>query len=122
MKNILVAEDSSTMRLLIRMYLRNIPGVALFEANDGLDAITKIREAHYDLLITDINMPRMDGLQLIENVRLMGLKIPIIILTTRGEERDVEKGVELGADCYITKPVVGPALADAIIDYISAAA
>ncbi len=122
MKKILVVEDSPTMRLLIRMYLRNLPGISMVEANDGLEAIEKIREAQYDLLITDINMPRMDGLQLIENLRMMGFKIPIIVLTTRGEEPDMEKGVLLGANSYITKPVVGPALADVIMNYIGAAA
>ena len=122
MKKILVVEDSATMRHLIRMYLRNIQGVTLVEARDGLEAMEKIKESHYDLLMTDINMPRMDGLQLIKSVRTMGIKIPIIVLTTRGEEPDVERGMELGADSYITKPVVGPALSNAIMDYIGAAA
>ncbi len=122
MKKILVVEDSATMRLLIRMYLRSLPEVTLVEACDGLEAMERLEETRYDLLITDINMPRMDGLQLIERVRTMGLKMPIIILTTRGEEPDMEKGVRLGANSYITKPVIGPALANAIMDYISAAA
>ncbi len=119
MKKILIVEDSATMRLFIRMFLRGLQEVTLTEARDGIDALEKINKENFDLIITDLNMPRLDGLQLIEKIRgLMGLKMPIIILTTRGEKTDVEKGLSLGADNYVTKPIIGPALTNLVMNYI----
>jgi CheY-like chemotaxis protein len=105
MKKILFADDSSIMRLFARMTTRSIQGISVTEAHDGLDAVEKIGKETFDLIITDINMPNMDGLQLIRHVRMMGLRIPIIILTTLGEEQDVARGMDLGADDYVTKPI-----------------
>ena len=105
MKKILFADDSSIMRLFARMSTRSLHEISLTEAQDGLDALEKIGKEMFDLLITDINMPNMDGLQLIQHVRMMGLRIPIIILTTLGEERDVARGMNLGANDYVTKPI-----------------
>lgn len=122
MKKILVAEDSSTMRLFVRMSMRHLSGISITEASDGLDAIERIREQRFDLIITDINMPRMDGLQLIENVRMMGLSTPIIILTTLGEEVDRERGIKLGANSYVTKPIIGAQLSNLVTNYVNLAA
>lgn len=121
MKSIIIAEDSKTMRLYLRMCLRKIHEVMVTESVDGLDAIEKIRNQHFDLLITDLNMPNMGGLKLIEHVRAMGLTVPIIILTTCGEERDVERGLQLGANDYVTKPVTGPVLTNLVMNYVTAA-
>jgi two-component system chemotaxis response regulator CheY len=107
MKKIIIADDSATMRLLIRMCLRDVHGIDITESSDGLEAMEKIRNEHFDLLITDLNMPHMDGLKLIENVRLMGLHMPIIILTTHGDETEIKKGLMLGANDYLTKPISG---------------
>ncbi len=122
MKKILVVEDSSTMRLFIRMFLRSISNVSITEATDGLDGLEKLGKESFDLVITDVNMPRLDGLELIERIRVkMGLKMPIIILTTRGEKENVEKGISLGANNYVTKPIVGPTLTNLVMDYIQVA-
>ena len=122
MKKILVVEDSSTMRLFIRMFLRSISDVRITEATDGLDGLEKLGKESFDLVITDVNMPRLDGLQLIERIRgSLGLKMPIIILTTRGEKENVEKGISLGANNYVTKPIVGPTLTNLVMDYIQVA-
>lgn len=121
MKRIIIAEDSTTMRLYLRMCLRKIHGVIVTESVDGLDAIEKIREEQFDLLITDLNMPNMGGLKLIEHVRTMGLTVPIIILTTCGEEKDVARGLELGANDYVTKPITGPTLTNLVMNYVMAA-
>lgn len=121
MKKILFVDDSSIMRLFARMSTRNIHGISITEARDGLEAVEKIREELFDLIITDINMPNMDGLQLIRHVRMMGLSIPIIILTTLGEEQDVARGMGLGADDYVTKPITGPILTNLIMNFVMAA-
>lgn len=121
MKKIILAEDSTTMRLYIRMCLKKVHGISITESPDGLDAIDKIKKEHFDLLITDIQMPNMDGLQLIENIRLMGLDIPIIILTTCGEDTDVKKGLMLGANDYLTKPLSGNKFNTLIHNYMDIA-
>jgi two-component system chemotaxis response regulator CheY len=102
MKKILIVEDSSTMRLFIRMFLRGLQGISITEATDGLDGLEKMSNEKFDLVITDINMPRLDGLQLIESIReKMRLKIPIIVLTTKGEENDVERGLSF----FMQRPI-----------------
>lgn len=119
MKKILFADDSSIMRLFARMSTRNIHGISLTEAQDGLDAVEKIRKEMFDLIITDINMPNMDGLQLIRHVRMTGQRIPIIILTTLGEEQDVARGMDLGADDYVTKPISAHKLTNIISRFMN---
>ena len=119
MKKILFVDDSSIMRLFARMSTRSIQGISVTEAQDGVEAVEKIEKETFDLIITDINMPKMDGLQLIRHVRTMGLKFPIIILTTLGEEKDVERGMELGADDYMTKPITVHKFTDIISTYMN---
>ncbi len=119
MKKILFADDSSIMRHFARISTRNLDGICLTEAQDGLDAVTKIREEMFDLIITDINMPNMDGLQLIRHIRMTGLTIPIIILTTLGEENDVARGMDLGANDYVTKPISTHKLMNIISNFMN---
>jgi len=119
MKKILFADDSSIMRLFARISTRGMPEVMLTEAFDGLDAVEKIKEEMFDLIITDINMPNMDGLQLIKQVRMMGLRIPIVILTTLGEEQNVARAMDLGANDYVTKPVSAHKLTHIISHFMS---
>lgn len=118
MKKILFVDDSSIMRLFARMSTRNIHGISITEAQDGMEAVEKIREELFDLIITDINMPNMDGLQLIRHIRMMGLSIPIIILTTLGEEQDVARGMDLGANDYVTKPISSHKLTNIISNFM----
>jgi len=104
---ILVVEDSPTMRQLISFALKRLPGVEITEAADGVDGLKKINSAQFDLIITDINMPVMDGLKLISLVRrdMKYKNIPIMIITTEGGAEDRERALALGADAYITKPI-----------------
>jgi len=103
----LVVEDSPTMRQLIAFSLRRLQGCRIVEAVDGVDALKKMTTENVDLVITDINMPMMDGLKLITlirgNPRTKG--IPIVIVTTEGAEEDRRKGLALGANAYIPKPI-----------------
>ena len=104
---VLVVEDSSTMRQLICMALRKIEGIVLIEAADGRDALTKLSEITPDLLLTDLNMPELDGFALIREVRSQTAfaKLPIIVLTTAGALQDQERAKTLGVDGYVTKPI-----------------
>ncbi|QSV45532.1 response regulator [Geobacter benzoatilyticus] len=106
-KKILIVEDSPTMRQLIAYTLRRLPDVALVEATDGVDALKKLGCDKFDLIFTDINMPIMDGLKLVSHVRNdPELKhIPIVIITTEGADEDRKRGVALGANNYLTKPI-----------------
>lgn len=103
----LVVEDSPTMRQLITFALKRIPGSRVVEANDGIDALKKLSTQKFDVILTDINMPIMDGLKLVAMVRNdPALKtIPIIIITTEGAEEDRKRGLALGANAYIAKPI-----------------
>jgi two-component system, chemotaxis family, chemotaxis protein CheY len=103
----LVVEDSPTMRQLITFALKRIPGSRIVEANDGIDALKKLSTQQFDVILTDINMPIMDGLKLVSMVRNdPALKsIPIIIITTEGADEDRKRGLALGANAYIAKPI-----------------
>ena len=104
----LIVEDSPTMRQLIAFSLRRFRNAQIIEAVDGLDALRKLAGPDkIDLILTDINMPGLDGLKLVslvrENAQLRD--IPIIIITTEGAEEDRERGLALGANAYIPKPI-----------------
>ena len=103
----LLVEDSPTMRQLIIFALKRIPDLEVVEASDGVDALKKLPEGTFDLILTDINMPIMDGLKLISLMKSNPLykDIPVVVITTEGAKEDREKGMALGARAYITKPV-----------------
>lgn len=104
---VLVVDDSPTMRQLIVFALRRIPGLQIEEAADGVAALKKLSSERYDLLLTDINMPIMDGLKLISLLRNDGQynALPIVVITTEGAALDRERATALGANEYIAKPI-----------------
>ncbi|HEY5950086.1 MAG TPA: response regulator [Kofleriaceae bacterium] len=104
---VLVVEDSSTMRQLICMALRKIAGIVLVEATDGKDALVKVGEITPDLVLTDLNMPEMDGFSLIQELRSRPAfaKLPVIVLTTAGALQDQDRAKTLGVTGYVTKPI-----------------
>lgn len=106
----LVVEDSPTMRQLIVFALSRIKPLKVVEADDGVDALKKLSQQHYDILITDINMPMLDGLKLVSMVRKdeVHKDIPIVIITTEGAQEDRQRALSLGANAYITKPIQAP--------------
>lgn len=105
--NVLVVEDSPTMRQLIVFALKRIRGLNITEANDGVDGLKKISAEKFDLILTDINMPIMDGLKLVSLVRNDPnyKEVPIVIITTEGANEDKERAMSIGANDYITKPI-----------------
>ncbi|UFS72825.1 response regulator [Geomonas sp. RF6] len=105
--NVLIVEDSPTMRQLIAFALKRIRGVRIVEANDGVDGLKKLSSERFDLILTDINMPIMDGLKLVSLVRNDAnyRSIPIVVITTEGAQEDRERALSLGANDYITKPI-----------------
>ena len=105
--NILIVEDSPTMRQLISFALKRIRGVRIVEASDGVDGLKKVSVEKFDMIFTDINMPVMDGLKLISLVREDSTHkgIPIVVITTEGAQEDRQRALALGANDYITKPI-----------------
>ncbi|OEU75345.1 MAG: two-component system response regulator [Desulfuromonadales bacterium C00003093] len=107
MARVLVVDDSPTMRQLIIFALRRIPGLQVDEAGDGVAALKKLASESYSLLLTDINMPIMDGLKLVSLIRNDSQynTVPIVVITTEGAAQDREKALALGANEYLTKPI-----------------
>jgi two-component system chemotaxis response regulator CheY len=105
-KHILIVDDSKTVRNLVAFIMKK-EGFTVTVAEDGLDALEKLysRET-FDLIISDVNMPRMDGFTFIRTVREQEAytDIPIMVLSTEGQERDIQKGMNLGANLYMVKP------------------
>lgn len=99
---VLIAEDDPKIINLIRLYLER-EGMAVVCASDGRDAVRLFDEVNPDLLILDIMMPEMDGLEVLKYIRRNHFT-PIILLTARDDELDKIIGLEIGADDYVTKP------------------
>lgn len=118
-KSILVTDDSAIMRMFLVMNMRRMLRVNITEAVNGQDALAKLMQGKYDLLLTDMNMPEMGGAELVRAVR-NGLKsdIPIVIITTKGEVKDRDLGMSLGANGYLTKPVDVKELIKTILKYL----
>jgi two-component system, chemotaxis family, chemotaxis protein CheY len=106
----LVVEDSPMMRQLLVFALARVKRVQVTEAEDGVDALRKLATAKYDLIMTDINMPIMDGLKLVKRIRSdeKHAQTPIIVITTEGSTEDRQRAMALGANAYITKPIQAP--------------
>ncbi|MCS7060276.1 MAG: response regulator transcription factor [Anaerolineae bacterium] len=101
-KLVLVVDDEPRMINFIRMNLE-LEGYRVISATDGLDAVRKAREMLPDLVLLDIMMPEMDGYETLQAIREEST-VPVIMLTAKSEESDKVKGLDLGADDYITKP------------------
>lgn len=111
---ILVVEDSAAMRAFVRAALE-AHGHDVIEATSGLDALRLLPRGPYQLVITDINMPDLSGLELVAFIRRSQHRAtPIVIISTEGRETDRERGLALGANAYLTKPFA-PHELDAVV-------
>lgn len=105
-KRILLVDDSTIMRMVLTLNLKRLLRVNITEAVNGLDAIKKLKGGGFDLVLTDMNMPGLDGAGLIRYIRTeLKSDVPIVIITTKGESKDRDLGMSLGANGYLTKPV-----------------
>jgi two-component system chemotaxis response regulator CheY len=105
-KKILFVEDSPTMRRIIANSLKKLGITDVTEAENGVDALEKIHGADFDLILTDWNMPEMNGQELVEHIRKMDKykTVPILMITTRGMEDDVMTAIKSGVNGYMVKP------------------
>jgi two-component system chemotaxis response regulator CheY len=106
----LVVEDSPMMRQLIVLALSRVKSLRVTEADDGVDGLRKLATGKFDIVLTDINMPIMDGLKLVKRIRTDATHkdVPIIVITTEGSKEDRQRALQLGANAYITKPIQAP--------------
>jgi two-component system chemotaxis response regulator CheY len=113
---ILIVDDFSTMRRIIRNILKQLEFINVEEAEDGSAAFEKLKEADYDLLITDLNMPNMTGLDLLKEVRanekLKDLKV--LLVTAEAEKENIIQAAQAGANEYVVKPFTADVLGQKI--------
>lgn len=104
-KTILIAEDSPSVRKFITLALK-IKGYRVIPTQDGMEALEVLAKEKIDLLITDLNMPNIDGLKLIRTIRqdVEYKDMPIIILSSLAKDEDINAGLEAGANSYLIKP------------------
>ncbi len=117
MPHILIVEDSPTMRSLLSTSLEELGGpIKITQVASGFEALRFLPREQYDLIVTDINMPDINGLELVSFVKSNASyrDIPLIIVSTESSERDRDKGLELGADAYLVKPFEPDALRDLV--------
>jgi len=116
-KSVLIVEDSATTRAMIRAVIEDMEeDFTALEASTGFEALKLLPQESFDLIITDINMPDVNGLELIHFVKTNPnyQHIPMVIVTTERSSEDKERGLALGASAYITKPFTSEQLQEVI--------
>ena len=119
---ILIVEDSATMRSFLVSALEDLDTpVKVVEAESGFEALRQLPRAEFDLVVTDINMPDINGLELLSFVKNNARyqDIPLVVVSTEGSERDRDKGLGLGADQYLVKPFDPEALREVARDLLA---
>ncbi len=120
-KKVIFVEDSPTMRRIIANSLNKIGITSITEAENGVDALDKIDAQDYDMIITDWNMPEMNGEELVKTLREKDKfkKTPILMITTRGMQDDVMTAIKIGVNGYIVKPFTPEVLKKKIAELFS---
>ncbi len=122
MRRILIVEDSPTMRALVTVALEGLStAVKITEAVSGFEALRVLHGERFDLIVTDINMPDINGLELVSFVKNSEpyRSIPLVIISTESSQRDRAKGLGLGAEAYLVKPFEPEALRQIVEDLLA---
>jgi two-component system chemotaxis response regulator CheY len=108
----LVVDDFSTMRRIIRNLLKELGFVNVDEAEDGVVALQKLRSAEFDFVVSDWNMPNMDGLTLLQNIRADQAlkKLPVLMVTAEAKKENIIAAAQAGASGYVVKPFTAATL------------
>jgi two-component system chemotaxis response regulator CheY len=119
--NALVVEDSPPMRQMLVFALSRVRELDIVEADDNVDALRRITGTKFDIIITDINMPNLDGLELVKQLRADDnyKDVPIVIITTEGAAEDRQRALALGANAHITKPMQVQQLSSLVREILS---
>jgi two-component system chemotaxis response regulator CheY len=120
---VLLVDDSIVVRQVLAMTLRQLPEflyATIDEAGNGAIALKKMEAGRYDLVMSDIRMPYVDGLELVRRVRgeLRDARTPIILISTLGTSEDVERGMAAGADAYLLKPLSPHHIRIALMEFL----
>ncbi len=123
MYTILIVDDSPTIRRMVKTSLARLPGAMFAEAGSGLQAIEALAVSSVQLVVLDLNMPDMHGLDVIRFVRSHDQykDLPVMVLTTRGDAMSRDAALQAGASGYMTKPFSPPALASAVNELLDLA-
>ena len=122
MQRILIVEDSATMRAMLTTALEGLAEpVKIVEAESGFEALRQLPRDGFDLIVTDINMPDINGLELVSFVKGNPAfrAIPLLIISTESSERDRARGVDLGADAYLVKPFEAAEFREMVTDLLA---
>ncbi len=122
MQRILIVDDSATMRRMVKASLQALPEVVFSEAGTGLEALEQLAVAPVSMLILDLNMPDMHGIEVLQFIRNneSDKQRPVIVLTTRGDEASRAAALQAGADLYVTKPFIPQKLAAQVRELLKA--
>lgn len=103
---ILVVDDSTAMRSLLVSTLETLGNISIVQAPNGFEALRMLPREQFDLILTDINMPDINGLELLSFIRNNPIykSVPVVVISTEGSRKDIEKGLSLGANEYLVKP------------------
>jgi two-component system chemotaxis response regulator CheY len=112
----LIVDDFSTMRRIVRNLLKEAGFANADEAEDGVNALQKLRNGHFDFVVTDINMPNMNGFELLTQIRAdEALKtLPVLMITAEARKEDIVMAAQAGASGYIVKPFTKATLEDKV--------
>lgn len=112
----LVVDDSPTLRRHLCDALERVAGIASVQAENGAEAWRKLAAASFDVVLTDVNMPVLDGLKLVSLIRAGGRHrdVPIVVVTTEAAEADRRRAIALGASAYLVKPVRAERVVEAV--------
>ena len=116
---VLLVDDSGVMRKIILRALNALEITDVVEAADGAEGIDAFKEHDFDLVLTDWNMPQMNGLELLKAIRATGSSVPVIMITTESEQGRVLEAIQSGATNYLVKPFEQDVLMDKLQKYIT---
>jgi two-component system chemotaxis response regulator CheY len=120
--NVLIVDDSSAIRKILQRVLQQteLPIGTVYEAGDGMEAIAVLKDKTVGLIFSDINMPNMDGLQLLGNLRANDAwkQIPVLMITTEGSKAKVMEALDLGAIGYVRKPFTPDQIKDKLVAFV----
>jgi two-component system chemotaxis response regulator CheY len=119
----LIVDDSSVMRKIVERSLRQagLESLIVFEAASGVEGLEQLKSKKVDLILTDINMPSMDGLEFVRQLKAQGLAagVPVVMITTESSEAHVKEAIEAGARGYIRKPFTADQVKQRVLPLLS---
>ena len=121
----LIVDDSSVMRKIVERALRQagLDPLVVLEAASGIEGLDVLKASQVDLILSDINMPSMDGLEFLRQVRSQNLApgVPVVMITTESSEEHVKQAIQAGAQGYIRKPFTAEQVKERVLPLVSAA-